>query len=402
MKKNVAIIGAGIGGLTAGYELTKKGYKVTVFEKNKEIGGLLSDFKIEGESLEKTYHHIFKTDKEIIGLIEELGLIDKLKWHKSSVSLFYNDKFYPFSGAIDLLKFGELDLISKIRLGMIYLWLKFDGNWKKYEKVTASEWMEKWAGKRAYEVIWKPLLKGKFHDYNDKVSMAWLWARIHTRGGSKGGPADAKAMAGKEVLGYMNGGFGQINNKLAEKLGIKTGIEVDIKNLEKEFDLIIDTRPIKNIDYIGAVDLIFSSKQSLSNFYWHNINDLKSPFLVLVQHTNLMGNKNYNGKNIYYLGTYVPQDHKYFKVDDREIEKEFFDYLKKIKPEFDEKQILEKNIFKFKNAQHIVNTNYKVPDYKVGEKIYNLNFAQIYPEDRGINFAVKEAKRLVEMINKEN
>lgn len=396
----VAIIGAGIGGLTAGYELSKKGYKVTVFEKEKEIGGLLADFKIEGESLEKVYHHIFKTDKEVINLIEELGLQNKLKWHKSSVALFYNDKFYPFSGAIDLLKFGELDLISKFRLGTIYLLLKFDKNWKKYEKVTASEWMEKWAGKRAYEVIWKPLLKGKFHNYNDKVSMAWLWARIHTRGGSTGEkePAADKSLAGKEVLGYIDGGFGQINVKLAEKLEIKAGIEVDIKKLEKEFDLIIDTRPIKNIDYIGAVDLIFSSKQNLSEFYWHNINDLNSPFLVLVQHTNLMGNKNYNGKNIYYLGTYVPQDHKYFKISDKEIEKEFFDYLKKIKPEFEEKQILEKKIFKFKNAQHIVNTNYKVPSYKVGEKIYNLNFAQIYPEDRGINFAVKEAKKLVKKL----
>ena len=100
-RKRVAIIGAGIGGLMAGYELTKKGYKVTVFEKEKEIGGLLSDFEIAGKSLEKTYHHIFKTDKEVINLIEELGLIDKLKWHKSSVALFYNNKFYPFSGAID-------------------------------------------------------------------------------------------------------------------------------------------------------------------------------------------------------------------------------------------------------------------------------------------------------------
>jgi protoporphyrinogen oxidase len=389
--KKVAVIGAGIGGLTAGYELSKKEYKVTIFEKEKEIGGLLSDFKIAGKNLEKTYHHIFKTDKEIISLIEELGLKNKLKWHKSSTGIYSNGKFYPFNGVIDLLKFGELNLIGKVRLGLVYLWLKFDKNFSKYENITAAEWMEKLAGKRAYEVIWEPLLKGKFHEYYKKVSMAWLWARIHTRGGSKN-------EKNEEVLGYIDGGFGQIINKLKEKIKIINKEIINIKELEKIFDIVIDTRPIKGVDYIGAVDVVFSSTQNLSDYYWHNINDLKSPFLAFIQHTNLVDKKNYDNKHIYYLGTYVPQNHKYFKCSNKEIEKEWFDYLKKIKPNFDEKQVLEKNIFRFKNAQHIVATNYKVPSYKIRDNLYQLNFAQIYPEDRGINFAVKEAKKLVKEI----
>ena len=142
MQKTVAIIGAGIGGLTTGYELSKRGYEVTVFEKEKEVGGLLSDFEIEGERLEKTYHHIFKTDKEVIDLIEKLGLQDKLKWYKSSIGLYYNGKIYPFLGAIDLLKFKGLGFVDKFRLGLVYLWLKFDNDWKKYENITAAEWME--------------------------------------------------------------------------------------------------------------------------------------------------------------------------------------------------------------------------------------------------------------------
>jgi len=389
--KKIAIIGGGIGGLVAGYELIKKGYKVTVFEKEKKIGGLLADFKMEGENLEKVYHHIFKTDKEIIDLIEELGLQNKLKWYKSTVGLYYNGKIYPFLGAIDLLKFGELELVDKFRLGLIYLWLKFDNGWEKYEDITATDWMKRWAGEKAYKVIWEPLLKGKFHKYYKKVSMAWLWARIHTRGGSKN-------KKGEEVLGYLDGGFGEIIKKLLKKIKIINKEIVNVKELEREFDLIIDTRPIESVDYIGAVDLVFSSNQNLSKYYWHNINDLESPFLVMVEHNNLLKNGGYNGKNIYYLGTYVPQDHKYFKNSDEKIEKEWFDYLKKIKPEFDEKQVLEKKIFRMKNAQHIVSRNYKVPSYKVGEKTYRLNFAQIYPEDRGINFAVKEAKKLVREI----
>ena len=172
-------------------------------------------------------------------------------------------------------------------------------------------------------------------------------------------------------------------------------------SLDKEaskFDLVIDTRPSKEVEYLGAVDVVFSSKQNLSNYYWHNINDLNSPFLAFIQHTNLVDKKKYNNKHIYYLGTYVPQNHKYFESLDKEIEKEFLDYLKNIFSEFDKNQIEEIKTFKFKNAQHIVTKNYKTPDYKTGKNLYQLNFAQIYPEDRGINFAVKEAKKLINLI----
>ena len=399
MNKKIAVVGGGIGGLIAGYKLSQKGNKVTIFEKEKNLGGLMSDFKIEGENLERFYHHIFKTDKEIIELIKELRLKNKLKWHKSSVSIFFNQSFYPFNGSVDLLKFKGLGLVSKLRLGFVYIWLKFDKNWEKYQKITAVEWMKKWAGKKAYQVIWDPLISGKFHRYSNKISMAWLWARIHTRGGSKN-------EKGEEVLGYLDGGFGQISQKLLKnisKLGGKIILNNEIndkkiKELEKKYDLIIDTRPINEVEYLGAITLVFSSEQNLSKYYWHNINDLESPFLAFIQHTNLVDKSKYNNKQIYYLGTYIPQDHRYFKVSDKEIEIEFLDYFKKIKPEFNKTKISEIKVFKSFYAQHIVGTDYKVPSYKESEKVYRLNFSQIYPQDRGINFAVKEANKIISNI----
>ena len=400
MNKKIAIVGGGIGGLIAGYKLSQKGNKVTIFEKEKQPGGLMSDFQIKGKNIEKFYHHIFKTDKEIINLIKELGLGNKLKWYKSTVSLFYNRVFYPFNGSIDLLKFKGLGLISKLRLGLVYIWLKLDKNWQKYQKVTAIDWMKKWVGVKSYQIIWEPLIKGKFHHYSDKISMAWLWARIHTRGGSKN-------EKGEEVLGYLDGGFGQIAEKLVEemsKMGGKIILNnnVDdkkIKEMEKDYDLIIDTRPIIGVEYIGTVVLVFSSDQNLSKYYWHNINDLKSPFVAFIQHTNLVDKSRYNDKHIYYLGTYVPQNHKYFKISDDQIEKEFLNYFKVIKPEFNKSKISEIRVFKSPYAQHIVDTKYKVPSYKVSKKLYRLNFAQIYPQDRGINFAVKEANKIISIIN---
>jgi protoporphyrinogen oxidase len=359
----------------------------------------MGGFKIGKNNLERTYHHFFKTDTALIKLINEVGLENKIEWNKSSVGLYWENKMYPFLGAIDLLKFKPLNIIDKLRMGLVAIYLKYDKNWQKYEKITANDWMKKAVGKKGYEVVWKPLLKGKFDDIYKDISMAWLWTRINTRGNSK----DNK---GKEVLGYINGGFEKLIEKLEEKIKkgkgiIKLNTEIDdLKQLEKDYDLIIDTRPAKDIDYLGAIDVVFSSRQSLSPYYWHNINDINSPFVALIQHTNLIDKSNYNNRHIYYLGDYLSQNHKYFNWTNKEIEKDFLDYLKKIFPEFDINQIEEIKTFKFKYAQHIVDTKYssKIPSYKLTNKIWQLNFAQIYPQDRGMNFAVKEAKKMVKEI----
>lgn len=392
MKKKIAVIGGGITGLVAGYRSLQKGYTVTIFEKCGELGGLLGGFKIQRTNLEKAYHHIFKTDKEIISLIDELRLSDKLKWHESKTALYYDQKIYPFSGVIDLLKFKPLNLIDKLRLGLVKIYLEKENNWQKFENVLAYEWMKRWCGNRAYKVVWEPLLRGKFSNRYRDISMAWMWARIHTRGNS--------SEKGKELLGYVKGGFQQIIDELERRiLKLKGRIllkqEIKLEILEREYDKIITTAPLKNVDYLGAMTVVFSSKQNLSKYYWHNINDIDSPILSFIQHTNLVGSTNYGGKNVYYMGTYLPQEHQYFKDDDKKIYKDFFDYLKKIFPKFNEKEIEEKYVFKFKYAQHIVTKNYKGYMAKNEGKIIHANFAQIYPEDRGINFGVREGEKVI-------
>ena len=394
----IAIIGAGLTGLVAGYRLSQKGHKVTIFEKGSDIGGLMGGFKIGNTSLEKAYHHIFSTDNYIIDLAKELGIFDKLSWHEEKTAIYFDKQTYPFMGAIDLLKFKPLDIFSKIRLGLVKIWLQKDNNWQKYENELAYVWMKKWCGEKAYKVIWEPLLRGKFHDKYKEVSMAWLWARIHTRGNSN-------------KLGYFEGGFRIITDEISKRILKNKGkillnyeLNPSKSPLDRgDFDKILYTGASKEIDYLGAICVVFTSKQSLRKYYWHNINDSQSPFLALIQHTNLIDKKEYGGKHVYYMGTYVPNDGELMNKKDSQIKKEFFDYLKKIFPKFEQKQVNESFVFKFKNAQHIVTTNYqlRITNYELEKnKIYIANFAQIYPEDRGTNFAVREGEKIANLISK--
>lgn len=436
MKKytnSTVIIGAGYTGLVAALRLAEKGNKVTVLERGTTIGGLASDFTVEGGSLERAYHHLFKTDTDIISMARELGIEDKLQWHDSSVSLYYDGTLYPFKGALDLIKFKPLTFINRVRAGLVVLYLQKTSNWQQFQNITAYEWMLKAAGKQVTEVIWEPLLKGKFDKYFDKVAMAWLWARIHVRAQSR--------EVGGEKLGYFDGGFQVFTDALVDKLknlgvDIQTNVEIgSITNTPSKkikitladgtsttYDSCVATTPshvfakliesdksikpaylkkLNSIKYLGARLLIFSSDQEISPYYWHNVNDLDLPFLVFIHHTKLIDKKQYNGKYIYYIATYVPHDDPLFTCEDKELEELWFKSLLQIFPDFDKKQINEKHFFRFANAQHIVDVNYtrKLPSAKTPlENIYLSNFSQIYPEDRGTNYAVREGKKIANLV----
>lgn len=433
--KHEVIIGGGYTGLVAAYELARAGHKVTVLEKGTVLGGLASDFKVEGASLERAYHHLFKTDTSIRSMARELGIEDKLIWHDSSVALYYDGTLYPFKGAVDLIKFKPLSFVNRVRAGLVVLYLQRTNKWERFEKISAYNWMLKYAGKQVTRVIWEPLLKGKFDTYFDKVSMAWLWARVHIRAQSR--------EVGGEKLGYFDGGFQIFTDALVNRLvdlGVTIRTEANIDSVtslpsgkvsigfsdrkKETYDSCIATVPshvfaklveknksvkpaylkqLRSIPYLGARLLIFSSSQDLSPYYWHNINDVDLPFLVFINHTKLIDKKQYGGKYVYYVATYVPHDHELFTCDDKKLEKTWFSALKKIFPDFDANAIHEKHFFRFANAQHIVGLDYakNIPKKQTPFKnIYLSNFSQIFPEDRGTNYAVRDGIAIAKLLLK--
>jgi len=282
------------------------------------------------------------------------------------------------------------------------------------------------------ETIWTPLLKGKFNRHFDRVSMAWLWARIHIRANSRSGNAGEK-------LGYFRGGFNVVTQALEAELSqrgvrIQTGARVEkfstperaaIINGEKvPFDFCVFTGPsaafagllsadqslseyrakLRRIDYLGAVCLVFTSRQSLGQFYWVNVNDPGAPFLVFIQHTNLVDKAWYGGNHVYYIGAYVAPEGKIFSLPDEELTQDWLGYLPKMFPHFDTSQVEERFVFRFGAAQHIVGQDYEenIPAYKTPlPGVFLANFSQIFPEDRGTNFAVREGDRVAALVARE-
>lgn len=431
---NICIIGGGIAGLTAAYELCKQGHKVSIFEKNAELGGHMATFKVEGARLEKFYHHIFTGDIKMIRLIEELGLDKRLKWLKSSVGTYYHGKLYRFATPLDLLRFSPLSPIDRIRMGLVTLWLRRYKNWHNLEGITARDWIIRYAGKKCFEIVWEPLLRGKFGERLKDIGMVWFWGKIHLRMASRG-----KGMQ-KEKLGYLMGSFGLITDALSNRIRnaggeIHTSSTIDqiivednkVKGVKLKqevfpFDAVISTTPstvfnklltqmppdyvqrLEGMQYQAAMCLVLNIKQSFLPFYWVNISDSSIPFVAVIEHTNLIDRYQYNGSRILYISSYISHDNPLYKKNAAKLLEEYLPYLQKLNPNFKTDWVTDLYLFKEDAAQPIISTNYsrQIPDHRTPvEGLYLANTTQIYPEDRGMNYSVSLGQNISKIISED-
>jgi len=113
-----AVIGSGIMGLTVGYELLKKGYDVSIFEKDDRVGGMSASFNFNGLSIERYYHFVCKPDQPLFELLKELNIFHALKWKNTKMGYFYNGRLYKWGNPFYLLAFPKMDMVSKIRYGL--------------------------------------------------------------------------------------------------------------------------------------------------------------------------------------------------------------------------------------------------------------------------------------------
>lgn len=421
----IAIIGAGHGGMAAAWDLKKAGHDVVIFESADYVGGLASGFKEPrwDWSVEKFYHHWFQSDGAMLGLIRELGLEDKVRFPRPLTVMYYKKKWYPFDSILKALLFPGLGFgLNKIRFGFVGLYLRLTNNWRALEKVTADEWMLKYAGRQVYERMWKPLLVGKFGPYYKDVNMAWMWARIKAR---------------TTRLGTFEGGFQKFADMFAENLralGVEIRLGVNIQSIKREqtsgrlsvdaeaFDRVLVTsaphamaklcpdlpenylKGLLNLKSMGAVVMTLALTQPLSNegFYWFNVpKDEGYPFLALVEHTNFVPKENFGGDHIVYAGDYLEAGHEYFSMSDEELLERFIPAFQKFNPEFKRDWVKKVWVFKTNYAQPVplLNHSKNIPDIQTPiEGLYFASMSQVYPWDRGTNFAVEIGRRAAGMM----
>jgi protoporphyrinogen oxidase len=299
-------------------------------------------------------------------------------------------------------------------------------DWRALEDVSAEDWLIRHGGKEGYRVIWNPLMQGKFGAEAPNVSAVWIWNKLKLRGSSR----NAK---GSESLVYFGGGFGALTSGLRralEERGVTIKLNTGVTSLitegtaiagvrtrdgEHRADRVLSTIPLpafldlaptlpadyaekcRQIRFLGNCCLVLRMNRSLSSTYWLNVADPSFPFVGIIEHTNLDPKENYGGDHVVYLSKYLPVTDPLFALDTDGLYNYCVPFIQKIFPEFSKEWVKSHHVWKARYSQPVITKHYSklIPDFKTPlANLWLCTMAQIYPEDRGTNYAVRYGRKV--------
>lgn len=435
MKKyDAVIVGAGFTGLTAAYELAKQGLKVRVLEADSLPGGLAGTFEfVDGVRLEKFYHHWFNNDKYVPELVRELGIHDGVITRPSRTGMYFNGQMWKLTTPLDLLRFTALSFIDRIRLGLLVFRVRRVKDWRTIEHLSIREWLQPLCGENVYRVVWEPLITAKFSVFAESVNAVWFWKKLVLRGSTR----DSK---GGEELAYFKGGFGRLAEAMVsaiEKCGGEVSFNERVEGVYVDGDQLTALRTssgsvagrqflftpafpvianifagtadpfwldqLRRVRYLGNMCLVLRLRRSLSDTYWLNVNDPGFPFVGVIEHTNFDAPENYKGDHIVFLSRYLAIEDPVWSYNDEQYMDFALEHLQRMFPEFERSWVIEHRVWRAEYAQHIAERGYS--EYVPGSETPYGNatistMAQIYPEDRGTNYAIREGRKTAEALAK--
>ena len=416
MKQRIAVLGAGPMGLAVAYQLAQDGHEPVVFEADDRVGGMTATFDFNGLEIERYYHFHCISDQAFLIMLDELNIGHKMHWVETKMGYWYQNKLQPWGNPLALLSFKGLGWVAKFRYGLHAFLSTKRNNWKPLDHVEASDWIRRWVGPEAYEVLWRRLFDYKFYDHVGNLSAAWIWSRIRRIGRSR-------YSLFREKLGYLHGGSKTLLQAMSGAIESNGGVirlstsvtkvvidqgrvkGVEVNGQVETFDKVISTIPLpyvprvmpdlptdvlekfKALKNIAVVCVIVKMTKPLTENFWLNTNDPEMDIPGLVEYTNLQP----LDKHIVYVPFYMPGEHPKFADADEVFIQKVKRYLQKINPALTDDDFLEVRASRYRYAQPICDPGYldKLPAVALPVKgLWVADTSYYYPEDRGISESI--------------
>lgn len=407
----VAVVGSGLSGLACASKLLKKGFNVHIFEKEKDIGGLAGYTSLSNGVFPKTYHHVLKSDETLNKSLTFYKIA--IDWRTVNIGFYTGSKIFSFNTPIDLLRFKPLSVIDRLRLGWLVLNTQYN---ERLRDVTIKDWIISKSGSNVYEYFISPLITTYFGSSED-IAAAYLarrWSSESKHASNNLGYADFPKLIDSYVDEInLNGGLLKTHHLIKGVKVEKDKVAV-LSQSKAHYDAIVLTCPtpesktlLKGVssDIINSLDkyeyraclcLALRLEKKISEYYWVNILDRKTPFIACFEHGNL--NPRLKGGLVYAVAYVHPTD-SLWKMDDKTIYEEFKSGLKKV----------------FKATPRVKSwklfkTRYGTPVYKVGYRNMDINpypqiyFAGVYmsfPEIRSSGPAIRTGVEAAEKLAKD-
>jgi protoporphyrinogen oxidase len=417
---DVAVIGGGMAGLAAADSLVRQGFTVQIVEAGPAVGGLGRSVVVGGEEIEAYYHHVFPQDHDLRELIARLGRGDDLEWHAASTGVLHEGRVYPFDSPLDLLRFKPLPFLSRVRLGFGSVVALVRGRGRRLESVGVGEAGPRWFGEKGYQVLWRPLLEGKFGPYAPRISLAWLAARMRQR-------ANARKRGLGDRLGYVRGGIGTVATAYAVDLaakGVRITCGAKVQSVTPAGDgwrveygagavtaravvaclsgevlkgvvALPDPYRLKleAIPFRGVVCVLLELDRPLGRHYWINLvqpTDLSC--LAVIEHTNFIPPERYGGRHIVYLTHYVEVGGRTWEAGVDDVVDAVEGVLRAINPDFERSWIVGSHVSRDRWAQPVPLVGGPMAGLPVEtglSGLFHASLAHVYPDDRGVSLALR-------------
>lgn len=420
--KRIAVLGAGISGLTSALRLAENGQAVTMIEGSAQLGGLGTFFEHEGRTLEKFYHCLLPSDGPLLALLDSLGLRDDVYWKPSSFAYADGNRIFPLNTPVDLLKFAPLSFLDRLRVGIMGAYGRI-ASAKGLDDITTAQWLSRWSGSSAFAKFWQPMLEAKFGDRYEDVPALWFWTRFNReKGESKG-----------EVKGYVRGGYKRITEAFATKLkelGVTLRLNTNIQSVDldetgvpfietedgsESFDQIVVTLPwpvftktagarIKaaspetdwDIDFQGVINHLLFLKRPLTQHYWLATPGAEYPFDGIVETSTLTDETDRGDRHVVYLTKYLHREDPRFAQPEAEIQSSWFTALQQLFPDLRTEDIETQFVFRAPFVEPVYTRGFmkrRPPEVMIAGRVFLATTTQVYPLVTSWNGSVIQAAR---------
>lgn len=424
-QSSIAVLGAGISGLTCALRLAEQGHWVTLIEGSDQLGGLGTFFEHGGRTFEKFYHCLLPSDGPLLGVLESLGLRAEVYWKKSSFAYADAGRIYPLNQALDLLRFAPLPFMDRLRVGITGLWGRLAPE-TGLDDITTAQWLENLSGRRAFQKFWQPMLEAKFGDRYAGVPALWFWTRFNREKGSSKG----------EEKGYIRGGYKRITDAFANRLKelgvtVRMGEKIESVDLEETglvavktaaglsaYEQVVMTLPWPalaqvagaaltkqaqaaavdwRIDFQGVINHLLFLKRPLTKHYWLATPEPDYPFDGVVETSTLTQEaERGQGRHVVYLTKYLHRDDPRFTRPEAEIRTEWWAALKRLFPDLRDDDVEAQHLFRAPFVEPVYTRGYlqrRPPEVLVPGRVFLATTAQVYPVVTSWNGSVIQVEK---------
>lgn len=423
--KRIAVLGAGIGGLTSAYYLARAGFRPIVFESSDRLGGLGTHFEHDGQVLDRFYHVLLDSDADLLELLEDLDITDRLIWRETGMGFHVGGSLYGFNTPLDLLRFAAVPFLDRVRVGLGALYatrVKRDAI--DLDDRQAVDWLREVFGERVLQRLWIPLLRAKFGDRLDRVPAYWVWNTLNReKNGSQ------------EVKGYLRDGFPGLAMRLREtieSLGGEVRMGSPVQRMAAEngsVDLTVDDHtetyaaalstlplpllshvsdgsladsiPLPQLDYQGVVNAIVVSKKPLERYYWTAVVEDGFPFQGVVETTHVIPSESIGDRHLFYLMNYCDADSDTYTRSDDVVARQAVDGLQNLYSTFDPSDVEATYVFRAPHVEPVWTVGYlrERPAHRIGDShVYLSTTAQAYPRVTAWNTSIGLARDATETL----